>query len=151
MTVALRRTMTPDEFLDWAGTQNERYEFDGFRPVAMTGGSGNHARIARNIAFELGRRLSDDGPCEALSADAGIRTLGDAVRYPDALVTCTPFDGRGRLVPEPVIVFEVISPSSIREDRILKPVEYAAVPTIRRYVLVEQSVIGLTVLWRDQD
>lgn len=151
MTVALRKLMTPLEFLDWAEAQDGRYEFDGFRPIAMTGGSGNHARIIGNIAFELRRRLGDDGPCEILASDAGIRTAGDAIRYPDALVTCTAFDGRDRLVPAPVVVFEVTSPSSIREDRILKPAEYAAVPSIRRYVLVEQSVIGLTVLWRDRD
>ena len=149
MTVALRRSMTQAEFLDWAEAQAGRYEFDGVRPVAMTGGSGNHARIIRNITVQLSRRLGDDGPCEALASDAGIRTVGDAVRYPDVLVTCSGFDGRERLVPDPVVVFEVVSPSSIREDRILKPAEYAAVPSIKRYVLVEQSVVGVTVLWRE--
>ena len=151
MTVALRKPMTQAEFLDWTQAQDGRYEFDGLQPVAMTGGSGNHARIIGNITFQLRRRLVEDGPCEALASDAGIRTVGEAVRYPDALVTCSAFDGRDRLVPNPVIVFEVVSPSSIREDRILKPVEYAAVPSIKRYVLIEQSIIGLTVLWRDRD
>ena len=46
------------------------------------------------------------------------------------------FDGRGKLVPAPVIVFEVVGPSSVRG--ILKPDEYAAVPSIRRSVLGEQ-------------
>lgn len=151
MTVALRRSMTQAEFLDWAQAQEGRYEFDGVQPVAMTGGSGNHARIIGNIAFQLRRQLADNGPCEALASDAGIQTIGEAIRYPDTLVTCSVFDGRDRLVPNPIIVFEVVSPSSIREDRILKPVEYGAVPSIKRYVLVEQSIIGLTVLWRDRD
>ncbi len=31
--------MTREEFLDWAEAQEERYEFDGFQPVAMTGGT----------------------------------------------------------------------------------------------------------------
>ncbi len=123
MTVALRRSMTQAEFFDWAQAQEGRYEFDGVGPVAMTGGSGNHARIIGNIAFELRRRLGDAGACEVLASDAGMRTVGDAVRTPDALVTCSGFDGRDRLVPDPVIVFEVVSPSSIREDRILKPAE----------------------------
>ncbi len=151
MTVASRRSMTQAEFLDRAQARAGRYEFDGARPVALTGGSGNHMRIVGNIAFQLRRRLGDDGPCEALASDAGIRTVGEAVRYPDALVTCSGFDGRKRLVPDPVIVFEVVSPSSIREDRILKPAEYAGVRSTRRYVLVEQSVVGVTVLWRDRD
>ncbi len=151
MTVALRGPMTQAEFLDWAQAQAGRYEFDGVRPVAMTSGSGNHARIVGNITFQLRCRLADDGPCEALASDAGIRTVGDAVRYPDVLVTCSGLDGWERLVPDPVIVLEVVSPSSIREDRILKPAEYAAVPSIRRYVPVEQSIVGLTVLWRERD
>lgn len=73
------------------------------------------------------------------------------MRYPDVLVTCTRFDGRDRLIPNAVVVFEVVSPSSVREDRILKPKEYAAVGSIKRYVQVEQSVVGLTVLWRSDD
>ena len=149
MTAALRKSMTTGEFLDWAQAQAGRYEFDGLQPVAKTGGSGNHARITGNIAFELRRRLGETSPCEVLASDAGIQTIRDAVRYPDVLVTCSAFDGRSRLVPDPVIVFEIVSPSSIREDRILKPEEYAAIASIKRYVLVEQSVIGLTVLWRN--
>ena len=151
MNIALRKPMTQDEFFDWAEAQDERYEFDGFQPVAMTGGSGNHSRITGNISFELRRRLGDNGPCEALASDAGVQTAGEAVRYPDGVVTCTPFDGRTRLVPNPVIVFEVVSPSSVREDRIIKPDEYALVPSIKRYVIVEQTVVGLTVLWREHN
>ena len=151
MSVAFRKPMTQAEFFDWAEAQNERYEFDGFQPVAVTGGTGNHARTAGNIAFELRRHLREGSPCEVLLSDAGIRTIGDTVRYPDVLVSCSAFDGRTRLVPYPVIVFEVVSLSAIREDRILKPAEYAAVGSIKRYVIVEQSVIGLTVLWRTDD
>ncbi len=150
MNVALRKPMTQDEFFAWAQAQDGRYEFDGFQPHAMTGGSGNHARIAGNINFELRSQLGQAGPCEALP-EAGVQTVDKAVRYPDALVSCTPFDGRQHLIPSPVIVFEVVSPSSIREDRILKPDEYALVPSIKRYVIVEQAVVGLTVLWREHD
>ncbi len=85
MTAALRRSMTQAEFFDWAQAQAGRYEFDGARPIAVAGGSGNHARIVGNISFQIRRRLANDGACEALASDAGIRTVGDAVRYPDAL------------------------------------------------------------------
>ena len=151
MNVALRKPMTQDEFFAWAETQDERYEFDGFQPLAMTGGSVNHAQIKENISFEIRRRLPSDGPCRPLSSDAGVQTVGTAVRYPDGLVTCSTTDGRDHVVSDPVIVFEVASPSSVREDRILKPDEYAAVPSIRRYVIVEQTVVGATVLWRESD
>ena len=151
MNIALRKPMTQDEFFAWAEAQDGRHEFDGLQPVAMTGGSGNHARIIRNINLQLSLRLGDDGPCEALVSDAGVQTQGESVRYPDGVVTCTAFDGRSRLVPNPVIVFEVVSPSSVRDDRIIKPDEYALVPSIKRYVIVEQTIVGLTVLWREHN
>lgn len=46
------------------------------------------------------------------------------------------------------MVFEVLSPASGRMDRIVKVREYASVPSIRRYVIVEYSGVGLTVLGR---
>ena len=150
MTAALRTPrMTRDAFLTWAEVQRERYEFDGFAPVAMTGGTRNHNRITRDIHRALDARLRGSG-CESLGPDAGVATIGDVVRYPDALVTCTKGAGTDRLIPGPVVVFEVLSPSSGRTDRIEKLLEYRAVPSIRRYVILEHASIGLTVHARAQ-
>ncbi len=49
MNVALRRPMTLDEFLAWENRQELRYEFDGFQPIAMTGGTAAHAAIQRRM------------------------------------------------------------------------------------------------------
>jgi Uma2 family endonuclease len=118
--------MTRAEFFDWADSREGRYEFDGFEPVAMAGATRNHGRIAQNIYSALRTRLRG-GPCEVLGADAGLATIGDAVRYPDALVTCTAGPG---------------------SDRVVKLREYRAVSSIRRYVIVEYAGIGLMVLER---
>jgi Uma2 family endonuclease len=139
--------MTRAEFFDWADSREGRYEFDGFEPVAMAGATRNHGRIAQNIYSALRTRLRG-GPCEVLGADAGLATIGDAVRYPDALVTCTAGPGSDRVIPGVVIVFEVLSPTSGRTDRIVKLREYRAVSSIRRYVIVEYAGIGLMVLER---
>ena len=136
--------MTRDQFLDWAEAQEGRYEFDGFEPVAMTGGNLNHNRIAFNVHTALRARLKGGG-CEPLGMDAGVATIGDTVRYPDAVVTCSPAPGVSRLVPDPVVVFEVLSPTSGHVDRIVKVREYGAVASIRRYVIVESASLGLTV------
>ncbi len=136
--------MTREEFLDWAITQDQRYEFDGFRPVAMTGGTRDHSQIAQNIYFALRTRLRSTG-CRTLGPDAGVATIGDAVRYPDALVTCTRGPGTDRIVPGVVVVFEILSPTSGRTDRIEKLREYQAVPSIRRYVILEHTSVGLAV------
>jgi Uma2 family endonuclease len=139
--------MSREQFLDWAATREERYEFDGYQPVAMTGGTTRHNIVTQNVIFSLRTRLQGSG-CRPLGPDAGVATINDAVRYPDALVTCTKFADTERLVPGVVVVFEVLSPTSGRIDRIVKVREYHAVPTIRRYVILEYSSMGLTVFVR---
>jgi Uma2 family endonuclease len=84
-----------------------------------------------------------------LGPDAGVATVGDAVRYPDALVTCSALDGAALTVPGVVVVFEILSSGTSRTDRIIKVREYAAVASIRRYVILESTSVGLTVLERD--
>ncbi len=150
MSSALARTMSRSEFLDWAQSRDGRYEFDGLRPVAMTGGSLGHNQITLAIHRELDRRLAG-GSCRPLGPDAGIATVADVIRYPDAVVTCSPFDRSEHLVPAPVIVFEVVSPGSLRIDRVVKLREYQAVPSIRAYVIVESDAPAITVLSRDHD
>ena len=147
MNLPLRKPWTQEEFFSWAERQEIRYEFDGSQPVAMTGGSGGHSMIGVNVVFALKSRLRN-GPCLPLGSDAGVETVDAAVRYPDALVTCTRFDPKVRKIPGVVVVFEVISPSSGATDRIVKVREYAAVPTIRRYVILESTAAGLQVLER---
>ncbi len=150
MNVALRKPMTQKEFFDWAEAQDVRYEFDGFQPVAMTGGNLGHSSLHGNLNRQLGIRLEGTG-CKPLGPDAGVATIGDTVRYPDAVVTCSKFSARDRLVPNPIIVFEVVSPSSVRTDRVVKLREYQAVPSIRRYVIVEPDAMALTVFARDHE
>jgi Uma2 family endonuclease len=148
MNIPLREPrMTRAEFFDWADARNGRYEFDGFQPVAMVGGTRNHGRIAQNIYSAIRTRLRG-GPCEVLGQDAGIATIGDAVRYPDALVTCSRGPGTDRVIPGVVVVFEVLSPTSGRTDRIEKLREYRAVPSILRYVIVEYAGVGVMVFER---
>ena len=139
MNVALRKPMTREEFFQWAEAQEGRYEFDGFQPVAMTGGTNNHGLIVANIVFELKGRLKGK-TCRVLPAESGgVATIGENTRYPDATVTCSPVQGQSRLIPDPVVVFEVVSETNARTDRFTKMREYHEVPSIKRYVLVEQA------------
>jgi Uma2 family endonuclease len=113
----------------------------------MTGGTRDHSQICQNIYAALRSRLKGTG-CAPLGPDAGVATIGDAVRYPDALVTCTKGPGTDRLVPGAMVVFEVLGPSSGRIDRIEKLMEYRVVPTIRRYVILEHASAAMTVYTR---
>jgi Uma2 family endonuclease len=147
MKIALQRPWTAEQFLDWAARQEGRYEFDGIQPVAMTGGSARHNRITLNIQAALRSRLRGT-PCSSFGPDLAIQTIGEKVRSPDGLITCTKFPDTARVAPDVVVVFEVLSPDSGRRDRIEKLQEYAAVPSIRRYVILEYRTKGLMVLHR---
>lgn len=146
MNVALRRPMLLDEFLAWERRQELRYEFDGIRPVAMTGGTVEHSEIATNLVEALRRHLHGK-PCRAFRGD--LKVLADGrVRYPDATVTCTEVPRGGDIVPNPVVVFEVLSASTATTDRIEKNQEYRATPSIQRYVMLEQTHQAATVFHR---
>lgn len=147
MSTPLRKSWTQDEFFAWARAQVRRYEFNGMQPVAMTGGTLGSATIMRNLNGVLYNRLRGK-PCQPYGPEAGVETTGSAVRYPDALITCSPQDPDALLTKDVVVVFEIISPHSVHTDRILKVREYAAVASIRRYVLIESTVAGLQVLSR---
>ncbi len=147
MSIALRQPWTREQFFAWAEAQEGRYEFDGFQPVAMVGGTINHSQITLNIQAALRQRLRGTR-CRPLGQDAGVATVGRAVRYPDAVVSCSKIDGLSRLLPDPVVIFEVLSESTGRVDRVTKVREYAAIPSLRRYVIVEAVNPGLLVLER---
>jgi len=150
MNVALRKPMTREAFFAWAEAQEVRYEFDGIQPVAMTGGNLGHSCLIGNINRHLGNRLAGK-PCRPMGPEAGVATIGNTVRYPDAVVTCSKFNAQDRLVPNPVIVFEVVSPTSVHMDHVVKLREYQSVPTIIRYIIVESDTASITLHARDRD
>lgn len=138
--------MTQEQFLEWVQTQDAPYEFDGVRPVAMTGGTRNHGRAISAVMAALFSRLRP--PFEAY-VEGGVATGGGAVRYPDVLVTCTPGPGTDLVIPNPILVFEVESPTSGHTDRVVKVQEYLRVPSIQRYIILDLRRVELTVLVRD--
>jgi Uma2 family endonuclease len=148
MNMPLQQPWTPERFFDWAEAQAARYELEDGRPVAMTGGTIGHGIIMRNLHLCLNARLRGLR-CQPFGPDVGVATTGSSIRYPDALVTCSDVVPSARTVPGSVIVFEIISPSSGRVDRIIKVREYAAIASVRRYVLIESTTAGLLVLHRD--
>ena len=136
MNVALRKPMTLEEFLAWEQRQELRYEFDGFRPVAMTGGTAAHSGIQSNLIGALIARLRGK-PCRPHGSHLKIQVAGH-IRYPDAFVVCTPVPPDAQVVTEPVVIFEMLSASTAGNDLITKNVEYSQTPSIKRYVVLQQ-------------
>ena len=146
MSNALRRPMTLDEFIAWEERQELRYEFDGFQPVAMTGGSYAHDAVSTNLAIVVGGRLRGTR-CRLHGSTLKVLAKG-RVRYLDAFVTCQSYGNADRFARDPVVIFEVPSPSTARTDRIDKVREYTALSSLQRYVLLEQDRVAATVMER---
>jgi Uma2 family endonuclease len=149
MSQAQRQPMTLDEFLAWENRQEMRYEFDGFGPVAMAGGTAAHDRIALNIAAALVTRLRGQ-PREPHGSNLKVEVMGH-IRYPDAFVTCKPVAPAATVAQEPVVIFEVVSKGSWRRDRVEKNREYRATASVTHYVMIEQTSLAATVLERRGD
>jgi Uma2 family endonuclease len=146
MSTALRAKMTLEHFLAWEERQPLRYEFDGWQPVAMTGGTVAHELIGGTLRALLYERLRGK-PCRSVGPTLKIEVMG-RIRYPDAFVYCAPVVPGATVIREPVVVFEVLSPGTSRTDRIEKLLEYQATPSIQRYVILEQDSIGAMVFSR---
>lgn len=146
MDVAARRGMSIEEFLAWDDARDGKWEFDGFDPVALVGGTRGHTAIATNLAVSLGTRLRG-GPCTAYVEGLRVRVAG-SIRYPDAFVSCTPIANEATEAEAPVVVFEVLSPSTASTDGIIKAAEYRDTPSIQRYVVLPQDHIAANVYER---
>jgi len=138
--------MTREQFLAWEEKQPLRYEFDGFQPVAMTGGTVAHAGIQRNLAIAIGGRLRA-GPCRFYGSDLKIETA-NGFRYPDGFVVCSPVARNATVVRDPVVIFEVLSESTAGIDLVTKNQEYSASPSVQRYVVLTQDAVGGTMFER---
>lgn len=148
MSAALQ-PMTVAEFLAWEARQDTRHEFDGSAVVAMTGGTWAHVVMLRNLAISVGGRLRGK-PCVFAGSEIKIEVAG-SIRYPDGLVTCTPPGPGSTVAPNPVVLFEVLSDSTARTDTQTKNAEYAATPSVKRYVVLSQYAIQATVWERTAD
>src|ERR1051325_819563 len=137
MPSAAEKLMSLDEFLAWERAQPERHEFNGFIMTAMTGASMAHVQITMNLAFALRQALRGTG-YRAMSSDAKV-IAGGSVRYPDVAVTCRPMADKDDVVAEPVVIVEVVSPSTEHVDRGRKKLDYFATPSVRQYAIVAQD------------
>ena len=134
------RRMTVDEVLAWLdeGPQGVRYELVAGEPVAMAPERAAHARRKSRIWRALSDALEACGlPGEALPDGVTIQVDEHTAYGPDAVVHCDetlPDDAA--IVPAPVIVVEVLSPSTRAHDAGAKLADYFRLPSVRHYLLV---------------
>ena len=152
MNLAVRKPMSLAEFLEWEERQELRYEFDGVEPSAMTGGTAapcHHSAQPRDGASEAACAAN---PVSFTAATSRSRRRRQQQPLPGRNGAFAPPSIRPlKVVRDPVVIFEVLSPSTAAKDRIVKAREYQATPSVKRYVMLEQERIGATVLVRAQD
>jgi Uma2 family endonuclease len=142
----------PDDYLAWEQEQPFRNEYVDGEVFAMSGASDAHATVALNIAASLRSELRGT-PCKPFMADMKVQVeAANCFFYPDILVTCDPRD-RGpeasHVKQHPVLVIEVLSPSTEAYDRGNKFAAYRLLPSLKEYVLVSIEVRRIEVFRRD--
>ncbi|MDO9712083.1 Uma2 family endonuclease [Paracraurococcus lichenis] len=138
MSAALAAAPPPTlaEFLDWEPRQDAHFEWDGIQPLAMVGRTFLHTELASRV-FDALRAALRGTPCSVIRADLRVMTANASrVRYPDLAVTCSPIGPADRVVPAPVFLPEVLSETTGAVDRGIKRQEYAALPSLTRYVML---------------
>jgi Uma2 family endonuclease len=131
---------TADEFIAWAMEQSTgRFELDNGIVVAMAPERASHNQAKLNAAIALhgtigARRL----PCQVMTDGMAVRIDDRTVYEPDALVRCgLALPGEAIEVVDPIVVVEVVSPSSRGIDRGVKLAGYFSLPSVRHYLIID--------------
>lgn len=129
---------TDDDFLAWNEGREGRREFVNGRVVEMmTGVSKNHNRVATNLLLVLGG-LIDRSRYDLGGADYAVRTK-TGIRYPDLYVEAKGSNGAALATEQPVMVVEVLSPSSLAIDFGPKVDEYLSIDALHHYLVLSQD------------
>lgn len=144
---ALTKPMSLEDFLAWEERQEQKWEYDGFVARAMTGGTSAHALIQTNLVGQLYLGLRGSS-CRVYGSELKVLT-SSSIRYPDALVLCANIDSRATFTTDATVIFEIVSKSSAVFDLGAKGVEYRTLPSLKRYVVLHQTVAAAEVFQRD--
>jgi Uma2 family endonuclease len=138
MTPRAKLRMTADEFIAWATGQPQRYELIAGDIVAMSPERAGHTRLKHRVWLSLRNALRQRGlACEALGDGASVRVDDETVYEPDTLVRCgEPVSDDSIEIADPVIVVEVVSPSSRSLDAGAKLDDYFRLASVRHYLIV---------------
>ncbi len=156
--------MTEEQYLALDEATDGNYEFyDGYvvmlRPpssayderamIDMAGGSLAHAALCVRLGGLLDQALAD-GPCMAYSSDVKLK-IGNTRHYfhPDLSVACG--DQSGKMLTDPVVVIEVLSPATEKRDRDAKLTTYKTLPSLMEYMLVGSQVKEIVVYRRENN
>jgi Uma2 family endonuclease len=133
--------MTEAEYLQWERQQTVRHEFWRGEILAQAGGTRRHSLVGTNILGEIRQQLKGH-ECQAHGSDMRVHIEATGYHaYPDVSVVCPPVLGDADdEITNPVLVVEVLSPSTADFDRGGKFGHYRQIPSLKEYL----------VLWQDE-
>lgn len=135
-----RRLYAEDEYLALEERAEEKSEYVHGEIRPMSGGTDYHSIISVNLSSELRLTLRGRG-CAVMSSDMKVRAAGQ-MYYPDVSVTCGPREyhgGNRTVITNPLLVAEVLSPSTEGKDRSEKFHNYLTMESLAVYLLVGQD------------
>ena len=154
MSVNSGSPMSPEEYLARETEAEYKSEYRHGETVAMTGASRRHVLIATNVISELNRQLKGR-PCEVYHSDMRLKVQAAGLyTYPDVMVLCGKpefADGRTDTVLNPILIVEILSPSTEAYDRGEKFTFYQKISTLREYVLIDQDRVLVECFTRRGD
>lgn len=155
MTAEPRKERTPpQEYLQRERLAEARSEYWNGEIVAMAGGTRSHNRILRNLTRRLGNQL-DNSPCEPFASETRVFVPEcNSYFYPDALITCREAqyqDSRLETLLNPVLIAEVLSPSTEAADRRGKFDCYRTLPSLQYYLTIEASAPAIDLYARQAE
>ena len=133
--------LSPGDYLVRERASPVRHEYVDGAMYAMSGGTRRHNLIAVNLTAALTAHLPDR--CAAHMADTKLRIRLERAEffyYPDSMVCCGPSDQSLDWLDDPLVLGEVLSPSTERVDRGEKFNAYIQIPTLQEYILIEQAM-----------
>jgi Uma2 family endonuclease len=142
--------MTVDEFLKWDSEDGYRYELVDGEPRAMAPASTVHGFLQNEMGRLIGNHLLDEASgCEAV-ANPGVvpRLLSEHnVRIPDLAVTCSPLAPGQAILPDPVLLIEILSPSN-QAKTWTNVWAYTSIPSVREILVLRADRIAAELLRR---
>ncbi len=138
MNVQTNLRMDKATFLAWVQERDERYELDDGHVVMMTGGTRGHERIIRALARALEQRL-DANRWEVLTSNFAVDLGPKTVRYPDVVVDSAQGSNKDLTATTPIVIAEVISPSSVSDDLGDKAAQYLQSAGLLAYLVLAQD------------
>ncbi len=131
--------MTVDQYLPWAMAQGGRWELIDGRPVKMPSETLFHVRVKAYVWLAIIDAIEKSGlELHALTDGATVRIDPRNANEPDCLVYAGPErPGEDLEVPDPVIVVEVVSPTSSKRDKVKKRADYFSLPSVAHYLIVD--------------